>query len=371
MSPSTSIPDKIQAIVIGDQDASVQSIAFGSTPLVKNLDPSAIIVRVRAVGLNPTDWKHAFGDWGKPGRVSGCDAAGDIVKVGSEVKHLKVGDRVAGFNTYGGTHETTGAFAEYVWFNSALVFKLPEGMSYEEAASFPIPHYTAVQALYLRMELSWPSVPAATKHTILIWGGSTAVGHHAIQLAHLSGLRVFITASSSAHASLKELGADKTFDYKDLDVVEKIKAAGGSGGITLALDTVSEKGSTEKIIDSMGSGGGKVITLLPISDEIANRRPDVSVELTLAYTLGGHEVLFARKYPFPAIPEDKERIGKYLTKELPILLEGWKEGGRSPKFKTQSLRKIEGDSWHDAIFKGMRIMQSGDYGREKLVVSMA
>jgi NADPH:quinone reductase-like Zn-dependent oxidoreductase len=98
------------------------------------------------------------------------------------------------------------------------------------------------------MELSWPSVPAATKHTILIWGGSTAVGHHAIQLAHLSGLRVFITASSSAHASLKELGADKTFDYKDLDVVEKIKAAGGSGGITLALDTVSEKGSTEKII---------------------------------------------------------------------------------------------------------------------------
>lgn len=52
---------------------------------------------MRVVSLNPTDWKHALGEWGTPGTIAGCDSAGDVVKVGSAVKHLQVGDRAAGF----------------------------------------------------------------------------------------------------------------------------------------------------------------------------------------------------------------------------------------------------------------------------------
>ena len=280
---TATLPEKIQAIVTGDKTASVKTINFASEKHIQNLDTESIVVRVRAIGINPTDWKHALGDWGKPGNISGCDAAGDIVRVGSGVKHLKVGDRVAAFNTRGGTQSTSGAFAEYTTFDSALAFKIPEGMTYEEAASFPIPHYTAFQALHLRLGLPYPSSSPSSftnaPQTILIWGGSTAVGHHAVQLAHLSGVRVFVTASPDTHAHLKGLGADETFDYKDADVVSKIQKAAGEKGVTLGLDTVVEKGSTEKIIDSMYERGGKVITLLPIPDEIAKRRGEVEVEI--------------------------------------------------------------------------------------------
>lgn len=58
---------------------------------------------------------------------------------------------------------------------------------------------------------------------ILISGGSTSVGHHAVQIAVLSGYRVLVTASPSSHALLKSYGAAETFDYKDPELVSKIK----------------------------------------------------------------------------------------------------------------------------------------------------
>lgn len=131
---------------------------------------------MRAIGINPTDWKHALGEWGKPGNVSGCDSAGDIVRIGSEVKHLQVGDRIAAFNTYvvglgilplcfwaerdgvtrrGGTQPNNGAFAEYTTFDSALAFKIPEGMTYEEAASFPVRYLCSAATSHLIALLTW------------------------------------------------------------------------------------------------------------------------------------------------------------------------------------------------------------------------
>ena len=54
-------------------------------------------VRIRAVGLNPTDWKHAFTEWGLLGAIAGSDAAGDVVAIGLAVRHIKVGDRVVAY----------------------------------------------------------------------------------------------------------------------------------------------------------------------------------------------------------------------------------------------------------------------------------
>ena len=58
---------------------------------------TSLQVRVRVVGLNPTDWKHAYTPLGGAGTIAGCDASGDVVAVGSAVTHVKVGDRVSGF----------------------------------------------------------------------------------------------------------------------------------------------------------------------------------------------------------------------------------------------------------------------------------
>jgi len=134
--------------------------------------------------------------WGEEGKVVGCDGA-DMVEVGNDVKHVHVGNRVAAF-MYGTQDATNGAFAEYTRYNASLAWRLLEGMTYAEATSFPIPFLTAAQNLYFRHGLrpeSTVDTTAVPAENILIWGGSTAVGHHAIQLAHRSGLCVITTAS--------------------------------------------------------------------------------------------------------------------------------------------------------------------------------
>jgi NADPH:quinone reductase-like Zn-dependent oxidoreductase len=94
------------------------------------------------------------------------------------------------------------------------------------------------------------SLDASKKDAILIWGGSTAAGHHAIQLAVLSGLTVFVTASPAAHEYVKSLGASYCFDYRDEGVVEKIRATEGAERLIYGFDTVAEKGSTDKVVVS-------------------------------------------------------------------------------------------------------------------------
>jgi NADPH:quinone reductase-like Zn-dependent oxidoreductase len=111
----------------------------------------------------------------------------------------------------------------------------------------------------------------------LIQGGSTAVGHHAIQLAVLSGLTVYTTASPKNHDFLLSLGATRCFSYSDKDVVEQIKEASG-GKIQYAIDCACEKGSTDMTVDCLRAGGGKVATTLPFSDETKNRRKEVDLE---------------------------------------------------------------------------------------------
>jgi hypothetical protein len=151
--------------------------------------------RTLAVGLNPTDWKHALGPWNPPNKscVVGCDSAGEVVAVGSNVTHVKKGDKVFGF-VFGTSDPYNGSYAEYVRFNKAVVVKIPDGMSAVEAASFPvrslprslaeclhlrldadpgslpagskIPHLTAVQALYMRLNLPRPSSPSTEGKTV-------------------------------------------------------------------------------------------------------------------------------------------------------------------------------------------------------------
>ncbi|TRM69128.1 chaperonin 10-like protein [Schizophyllum amplum] len=368
---SDALPEFIKALqVLPDRKGvEVVTIPWASQEKVQNLADNQIIIRVRAVGLNPTDWKHALGEWGTPGTIAGCDAAGDVVKVGAAVKHLKVGDRAAGLNRGSSWQKDNGAFAEYARFVGSGCFKLPDNMTYEEAASFPVPHLTAVQALYMRLGLPKPDNKPANEK-ILIWGGSTAVGHHTIQLAKLSGLTVFVTASSGAHAELQALGADHCFDYKDADVVLKITCADGGADIIYGVDTVGDKGSTDLMVDAMSkTRGGTIITTLPISDKTKNRRADVSVEFTIVHTVLGYEVTFAHATTFPVMKEDETRALEYVSQDMPKILAGWKAGQGAPKFKTQRLRQMQGGL--ENIVEGLKVMAEGSYGREKLVYTVA
>lgn len=113
----------------------------------------------------------------------------------------------------------------------------------------------------------------------------------------------------------------------------------------------------------------RVIVLLPVSDATQKRRSNVKVELTLGYTILGYPIHFAHTAHFPARPDDKAAIQSYCANDIPRVLDGWKTGAGAPHFKTQRLRLLK--PGFEGIEEGLKIMQDGAYGREKLVCRIA
>ena len=218
------------------------ALAVSSAPFPS---PAAdeIVVRNRAVAINPIDWiKQVAGDflfgYIKYPFVLGSDSAGEVAAVGSAVTRFQVGDRVVGHAI--GTDPkrnsaAEGSFQMYTVLLERLTTPLPETMSYESASVLPLGLSTAACGLFQKdqLALDLPSLTAKPKgKTVLVWGGSTSVGSNAIQLAVAAGYEVFTTASPRNFAYCQKLGASRVFDYKDANVVADIVAA--FAGKTLA-----------------------------------------------------------------------------------------------------------------------------------------
>ena len=133
-----SLPSQQKAIVIQSRgDARLVSDA----PIPKLRD-DYILVQTVAVAINPTDWQHIDGE-GKPGATVGCDYAGTVLAVGKHVtKKFAPGDRVCGFiHGSNGDNLESGAFAEYVTAKGDLQIPIPDGMSFEDAATLGVGMY--------------------------------------------------------------------------------------------------------------------------------------------------------------------------------------------------------------------------------------
>ena len=100
------------------------------------------------------------------------------------------------------------------------------------------------------------------------------VGMAAIQLAHLSGYKVVTTASPRNHALLKSYGADVTIDYRDPDVVAKIKEVTGNS-LKYAAEMIGEPETRKVVTEAIGPSGGKVVGLNPTASK--GTRTDVTV----------------------------------------------------------------------------------------------
>jgi NADPH:quinone reductase-like Zn-dependent oxidoreductase len=166
--------------ILGPGKASVLTDAVAPKP-----SSSELLVKVAAVALNPTDWKHV--DAGPPS-TAGCDFAGVVVEVGYAVTQpFEVGDRVWG-SVHGNNklEPGNGAFAEYLVADSTLVMKVPAGAGFEEAATGGVAVMTVGQGLYQQWnEMPWPDKPTQEKTPLLIWGGSSSTGALGIQFAKL------------------------------------------------------------------------------------------------------------------------------------------------------------------------------------------
>lgn len=171
------------------------------------LRPTDVRIAVRAASLNPLDFKIREGKLKlvldvKPPIALGCDVAGVIDAVGSEVTGFRVGDEVFARLE----KNRMGGLAEYVAADQRVVAKKPARASFAEAAAIPLAGLTSLQALRDVLALT-------PGQRVLIHAGSGGVGSLAIQIAKLLGLHVTTTTSTKNIPLVTKLGADAVIDY--------------------------------------------------------------------------------------------------------------------------------------------------------------
>ncbi|MEV6881779.1 NADP-dependent oxidoreductase [Streptomyces sp. NPDC051135] len=214
--------------------------------------PNEVLVRVRAAGVNPTDWKHraAGGFLGEPPFVLGWDASGTVEAVGVGVAAFRPGDEVFGMLSYPFGH---GSHAEYVTAPARTFAHKPAGIDHVQAGALPLVSLTAWQALVERAELR-------PGQRVLVHAAAGGVGHVAVQIAKARGAYVIGTASAGKHEFLRSLGADETVDYRETDFAQVVK------DVDVVLDTIGGDTSLRSL--RVLRPGGVVVSILPVgSDE--------------------------------------------------------------------------------------------------------
>lgn len=256
---------------MGNNKAAVLESKKAHPLVIKDVDipqpgNNEVIVEVRAIGINPVDWKIQRGGYfvDQFPAIIGSDAAGVVHSVGPGVSHVKVGQRVGAYGAALATkNNEMGAFQKYLKAFSNCVYKIPDQLSYEQAATIPLGAMTATHGLFGEdlLNLQLPGSSGKHDEIVLIYGGSSSVGQFAIQYASLAGYRVFATASPQSHDLVKSLGAEQAFDYRDSNVAEKIKTA---GTVKHVYDAISEGGSVKVVSEVLQPHGGKVAATLPL-----------------------------------------------------------------------------------------------------------
>ncbi|MFJ2813526.1 NADP-dependent oxidoreductase [Streptomyces sp. NPDC087294] len=212
-----------------------------------------VLVRVRAAGVNPTDWKHRAtgGFLGAAPFVLGWDVSGVVEAVGVGVARFRPGDEVFGMLSYPFGH---GSHAEYVTAPARTFAHKPAALDHTRAAALPLVSLTAWQALVETAEVG-------PGQRVLIHAAAGGVGHVATQIAKARGAYVIGTASAGKHDFLREIGVDEPLDYRETDITEAVK------DVDVVLDTLG--GATS--VDSLRvlRPGGIVVSILPVgSDEL-------------------------------------------------------------------------------------------------------
>ncbi|GAW20137.1 hypothetical protein ANO14919_096340 [Xylariales sp. No.14919] len=334
---------------------------------IPQLRDDYILVRTVAVALNPTDWTTLDAP-GDNGTLVGCDYSGIVEEVGKAVtRDFKKGDRIAGF-AHGGNdaNPENGAFARFIAVKEDLQVHIPDGVSFEAACTVGVGFGTDGYALYKVLGLPFPDeVPGhpggnadENKPTILIYGGSTASGTIAIQLAKLSGWNVITTCSPKHFDLVKDRGADMVFDYRTPNVGEQIHEA-SHGSITKVLDTVSTPSTAAICAAAFASPSdtrrkGDLIYCNLLGEDCP--REDVESVFFLGYSLSGESYIFEAE-EFPAQPED---LG-FARKWIPIVDKLWVEG----KLKNHPEKVGEGGLL--GCIEGMEEMRRGRVSGVKLV----
>ena len=201
--------------------------------------PDQVLVRLRAASLNHLDiWvRKGLPSVPKP-RILGADGAGIVEVAGNG---FEAGQRVVinpGVIENGRMHVVgealDGTHAELVAITARNVYPIPDELSFEEAAAFPLVFETAYRMLVTKARLQ-------AGETVFVWGIGGGVATAVLAIAKAHGARVIVTSSSDAKlARARELGADETIDHATEDVRARMKELTGGRGADVVVETVGD-----------------------------------------------------------------------------------------------------------------------------------
>ncbi|RSL41028.1 hypothetical protein CEP53_013017 [Fusarium sp. AF-6] len=342
MIPSIAIIQQNQSLVLGDVE-------------LPPLKEHQVYVKVEYAAFNPTDRLaidvNAFGD----GAVLGCDFAGTVVETHQNVTKLQTGDQIAGF-VWGGEIKGLGAYSAYTIADERLSFKIPDNISAPQASSVPLAANTAWLALFSGDCLALSRDGSAKKTPLLIWGGSSAVGIFAIQMAKLFGIEVVTTCSPQKFELAKNSGATHVFNYNDPDVVSKIKAA--VPDLQHVFDTIGNAASSATAAEAISGPGGVLCTVRPGKANTENVPSTVKVTDVFVFTAFPTEHSYRGKAHWPVKMEDHK-----LSSELHGRLESLLGNGSLKPIPIRILGHLSPSTVEGA----MKANREGRVSREKLV----
>jgi NADPH:quinone reductase len=204
------------------------------------------VVKIVAAGINFIDVYYREGRYqAVVPFVPGQEAAGEVVAVGPDVTSVKVGDRVA-------YTMVLGSYAEYASLPADRLVKIPEGVSYQQAAAAMLQGMTAHYLCYT-------TYPLRKGETALVHAAAGGVGLLLVQMAHNLGARVIGTVSTEEKAKLaREAGADEVILYTQTDFEAETKRLTGGKGVDVVYDSVG-KTTFEKGLNVLRARGYMVL----------------------------------------------------------------------------------------------------------------
>jgi NADPH2:quinone reductase len=245
-------------------------------PALRDTD---VLVEVHATSVNPVDTKVRANatvkrEWPL---VLGYDVSGVVVKCGPLATQWRAGDEI-----FATPHLfRPGANAEYVAIDGRSAARKPTSIDHAAAAALPLVAQTAWEALHLRARIQ-------PGQTVLIQAGAGGVGHIAVQLAKLHGCRVLTTAGRPESLAFCRdvLRADEIIDYRNTNVLERVRELTGGRGVPVALDTVGSDAFVQ-CLDSVAING-QVVTILGGSTDLRERGQSLLYRnVTISYEFMG------------------------------------------------------------------------------------
>lgn len=291
--------------------------------------PKGVIIRVLAVSIEGGDTLNRWrGPLVTKPHIVGYQAAGEIVEVGSEVTHLKVGQKVATCDGFGSHAELRPVPARNCW-------PIPDSLDPRHASVIPVAFGTAHDCLFEFGRLK-------AGETVLVQAGASGVGLAAIQLAKRAGARVLATASSDARLEkLKAYGLDHGINYTKEAVPEAVMKFTDKKGVNLVVDSVGGptlqgsilslgyrgrvsmvgQAGREPMVVDVGSlmGGNRSLSGVFLGAEImTDRAHDMIQGLIEDAARGDIQVVIDREFPLSeaaaahAYIESRQAVGRVL-----------------------------------------------------------